>query len=209
MAFIGVGTGFNINAASTATLSPCIAQKTPYLRVLTGVGTAHVAIGTLPTAVVTDTVITNQQPEIITIGQPISQTISAATIPSAGDGVTGITTLTVPEGYGNQLKAGSLIGLSVNAGPDSTDAQTYWNLTNLYVSSVQVHRVNTGVSGNGFNDKITVTGDLVTQNGQTAGIKTALATGNTLIARSAFKMSAYSGGVEGQVYAQQVQITGG
>ena len=80
MAFIGVGTGFNINAASTATRSPCIAQKTPYLRVLTGVGTAHVAIGTLPTAVVTDTVITNQQPEIITIGQPISQTISAANI---------------------------------------------------------------------------------------------------------------------------------
>ena len=50
---------------------------------------------------------------------------------------------------------------------------------------------------------------VVTQNGQTAGIKTALATGNTLIARSAFKMSAYSGGVEGAVYAQQVQITGG
>ena len=204
MAFIGVGTGFNINAASTATRSPCIAQKTPYLRVLTGVGTAHVAIGTFPTAVVTDTVLTNQQPEILSIGQPISQPINEVTIPRVQAGAVGICTLTVPEGYGNQLKAGSLIGLEVVTGTASADAQTYWNLTNLYVESVQIHRVL-----DSYTDKITVTGDFVTQNGQTAGIQTALATGNTLTARSAFKMSAYTGGVEGQVYAQQVQITGG
>ena len=204
MAFIGVGTGFNINAASTATRSPCIAQKTPYLRVLTGVGTAHVAIGTFPTAVVTDTVVTNQQPEILTIGQPISQPINEVTIPRVQAGAVGICTLTVPEGYGNQLKAGSLIGLEVVTGSASTQGQTYWNLTNLYVQSVQIHRVL-----DTYNDKITVTGDFITQNVQTAGIQTALTTGNTLIARSAFKMSAYTGGVEGQVYAQQVQITGG
>ena len=204
MAFIGVGTGFNINAASTATRSPCIAQKTPYLRVNTGVGTAHIAIGTFPTAVVTDTVLTNQQPEILSIGQPISQPINEVTIPRVQAGAVGICTLTVPEGYGNQLKAGSLIGLEVVTGTASEDAQTYWNLTNLYVESVQIHQVL-----DSYTDKITVTGDFVTQNGQTAGIQTALATGNTLTARSAFKMSAYTGGVEGQVYAQQVQITGG
>ena len=204
MAFIGVGTGFNINAASTAGRSPCIAQKTPYLRINTGVGTAHIAIGTFPTAVVTDTVLTNQQPEIISIGKPISQPITEVTIPRVQAGAVGICTLTVPEGYGNQLKAGSLIGLEVVTGTASADAQTYWNLTNLYVESVQIHQVL-----DSFTDKITVTGDFVTQNGQTAGIQTALATGNTLTARSAFKMSAYTGGVEGQVYAQQVQITGG
>ena len=204
MAFIGVGTGFNINAASTATRTPCIAQKTPYLRVLTGVGTAHVAIGTFPTAVVTDTVVTNQQPEILTIGQPISQPINEVTIPRVQAGAVGICTLTVPEGYGNQMKAGSLIGLEVVTGNGSTQGQTYWNLTNLYVQSVQIHRVL-----DTYNDKITVTGDFVTQNVQTAGIQTALTTGNTLTARSAFKMSAYTGGAEGQVYAQQVQITGG
>ena len=204
MAFIGVGTGFNINAASTAGRSPCIAQKTPYLRINTGVGTAHIAIGTFPTAVVTDTVLTNQQPEIISIGKPISQPITEVTIPRVQAGAVGICTLTVPEGYGNQLKAGSLIGLEVVTGTASADAQTYWNLTNLYVESVQIHQVL-----DSFTDKITVTGDFVTQNGQTAGIQTALATGNTLPARSAFKMSAYTGGVEGQVYAQQVQITGG
>ena len=204
MAFIGVGTGFNINAASTAGRSPCIAQKTPYLRINTGVGTAHIAIGTFPTAVVTDTVLTNQQPEIISIGKPISQPITEVTIPRVQAGAVGICTLTVPEGYGNQLKAGSLIGLEVVTGTASADAQTYWNLTNLYVESVQIHQVL-----DSFSDKITVTGDFVTQNGQTAGIQTALATGNTLTARSAFKMSVYTGGNEGQVYAQQVQITGG
>ena len=204
MAFIGVGTGFNINAASTAGRSPCIAQKTPYLRINTGVGTAHIAIGTFPTAVVTDTVLTNQQPEIISIGKPISQPITEVTIPRVQAGAVGICTLTVPEGYGNQLKAGSLIGLEVVTGTASADAQTYWNLTNLYVESVQIHQVL-----DSYTDKITVTGDFVTQNGQTAGIQTAVATGNTLTARSAFKMSAYTGGVEGQVYAQQVQITGG
>jgi len=204
MAFIGVGTGFNINAASTATRTPCIAQKTQYLRVLTGVGTAHVAIGTFPTAVVTSTVVTNQQPEILTIGQPISQPINEVTIPRVQAGAVGICTLTVPEGYGNQLKAGSLIGLEVVTGSASTQGQTYWNLTNLYVQSVQIHRVL-----DSFTDKITVTGDFVTQNVQTAGIQTALTTGNTLTARSAFKMSVYTGGNEGQVYAQQVQITGG
>ena len=204
MAFIGVGTGFNINAASTATRSPCIAQKTPYLRVLTGVGTAHVAIGTFPTAVVTDTVVTNQQPEILTIGQPISQPITEVTIPRVQAGAVGICTLTVPEGYGNQMKAGSLIGLEVVTGSASTQGQTYWNLTNLYVQSVKIHQVL-----DSYTDTITVTGDFVTQNVQTAGIQTALTTGNTLTARSAFKMSAYTGGSEGAVYAQQVQITGG
>ena len=204
MAFIGVGTGFNINAASTAGRSPCIAQKTPYLRINTGVGTAHIAIGTFPTAVVTDTVLTNQQPEIISIGKPISQPITEVTIPRVQAGAVGICTLTVPEGYGNQLKAGSLIGLEVVTGTASTLDQTYWNLKVLYVQSVQVHRVL-----DSFTDKVTVTGDFISQNTQTAGIQTALTTGNTLIARSAFKMSAYTGGVEGQVYAQQVQITGG
>ena len=204
MAFIGVGTGFNINAASTATRTPCIAQKTPYLRVLTGVGTAHVAIGTFPTAVVTDTVVTNQQPEILTIGQPISQPINEVTIPRVQAGAVGICTLTVPEGYGNQMKAGSLIGLEVVTGNGSTQGQTYWNLTNLYVQSVKIHQVL-----DSYTDKITVNGDFVTQNVQTAGIQTALTTGNTLTARSAFKMSVYTGGNEGQVYAQQVQITGG
>ena len=204
MAFIGVGTGFNINAASTATRSPCIAQKTSYLRVLPGVGTAHVAIGTFPTAVITSTVVTNQQPEILTIGQPISQPITEVTTPRVQAGAVGICTLTVPEGYGNQMKAGSLIGLQVKTGTGSTDNQTYWNLTNLYVQSVQIHRVL-----DSFTDKVTVTGDFISQNTQTAGIQTALTTGNTLVARSAFNVSAYTGGVEGSVYMQQVQITGG
>ena len=204
MAFIGVGTGFNITAAGTATRTFCIAQKTPYLRVLTGVGTAHVAIGTFPTAVVTDTVVTNQQPEILTIGQPISQPINEVTIPRVQAGAVGICTLTVPEGYGNQLKAGSLIGLEVVTGTASTLDQTYWNLKVLYVQSVEVHRVL-----DSFTDKVTVTGDFISQNTQTAGIPTALTTGNTLVARSAFNVSAYTGGVEGSVYMQQVQITGG
>ena len=204
MAFIGVGTGFNINAAGTATRSPCIAQKTPYLRVNTGVGTAHIAIGTFPTAVVTDTVLTNQQPEILTIGKPISQPITEVTIPRVQAGAVGICTLTVPEGYGNQLKAGSLIGLEVVTGTASTLDQTYWNLKVLYVQSVQVHRVL-----DSYSDKVTVTGDFISQNTQTAGIQTALTTGNTLVARSAFNISAYTGGVNGQVYMQQVQITGG
>ena len=171
---------------------------------LTGVGTAHVAIGSFPTAVVTDTVVTNQQPEVISIGQPISQPINEVTIPRVQAGAVGICTLTVPEGYGNQLKAGSLIGLEVVTGTGSADDQTYWNLTNLYVESVQIHRVL-----DSYTDKITVTGDFVTQNTQTAGIQTALTTGNSLVARSAFNVSAYTGGVNGQVYMQQVQITGG
>ena len=204
MAFIGVGTGFNIGCESTATRTFCIAQKTPYLRVVTGIPTAHVAIGTFPTATVSDLVVTNQQPEIITLGQPISQPISEVTIPRVQAGAVGICTLTVPEGYGNQLKAGSLIGLEVVTGTASTLDQTYWNLKVLYVQSVQVHRVL-----DSYSDKVTVTGDFIAQNTQTAGIQTALTTGNTLTARSAFKMSVYTGGNEGQVYAQQVQITGG
>ena len=102
------------------------------------------------------------------------------------------------------MKAGSLIGLEVVTGAASTQDQTYWNLKVLYVQSVQVHRVR-----DSFTDKVTVTGDFISQNTQTAGIQTALTTGNTLVARSAFNISAYTGGVEGQVYAQQVQITGG
>ena len=204
MAFIGVGTGFNITAAGTATRTFCIAQKTPYLRVVTGIPTAHVAIGTFPTAVISNTVVTNQQPEIISIGKPISQPINEVTIPRVQAGAVGICTLTVPEGYGNQLKAGSLIGLEVVTGTASTLDQTYWNLKVLYVQSVEVHRVL-----DSFTDKVTVTGDFISQNTQTAGIQTALTTGNTLVARSAFNVSANTGGVEGSDYMQQVQITGG
>ena len=99
MAFIGVGTGFNITAASTATRTFCIAQKTPYLRVVTGIPTAHVAIGTFPTAVASNTVVTNHQPEVISIGKPISQPINEGTIPRVQAGAVGICTLTVTEGY--------------------------------------------------------------------------------------------------------------
>ena len=111
MAFQGIGTGFNMVAASTAAQSVTIPQQTPYLRVVTGIGTAHIAIGTNPTATVTDTVVSNQQPEIISLGQVISQGITTCTLPSAGDGVTGITTLTVPSGYGSQFIEGNLLNL--------------------------------------------------------------------------------------------------
>ncbi len=206
MAFQGIGTGFNMVAASTAAQSVTIPQQTPYLRVVTGIGTAHIAIGTNPTATTTDTVISNQQPEIISLGQVISQGITTCTLPSAGDGVTGITTLTVPSGYGSQFIEGNLLNLTVNQGAGSTDAQSYYNLDNLYVSEVVTKRTPDGY----FNDRITVTGDMKVQAlAGLSGIQTGLFSENSLLARKAFKVSVQTGGNNGTVYCHQVQITGG
>ena len=206
MAFQGVGTGFNITATSSAAAGVCMPLKTQYVRVVTGIATAHVAFGTDPTAAATDTVVTNQQPEIISIQQPHSAVFTEATIPSNGDGAVGFTTITLAEGYGNQFTLGSLVGLTVQTGTGSTQDQTYWNLSDLIVTNVQ-----TSNKGNNFVNKLTLSGaSIVARRAAAAGgINTALTTGNTLIARSEFKASAYTGGVQGTVYIQPVQISGG
>ena len=65
--------------------------------------------------------------------------------------------------------------------------------------------------GNGYVNKLTLSGEsIVARMAEAAGgINTALTSGNTLLARSAFKASAYTGGNEGTVYFQPVQISGG
>ena len=206
MAFQGVGTGFNITASSSAAAGVCMPLKTQYVRVVTGIATAHVAFGTDPTAAATDTVVTNQQPEIISIQQPHSAVFTEATIPSNGDAVTGFTTITLAQGYGHQFTLGSLVGLTVQTGTGSTQDQTYWNLSDLIVTNVQTLN-----RGNNYVNKLTLSGaSIVARRAAAAGgINTALTTGNTLLARSAFKASAYTGGVEGTVYIQPVQISGG
>ncbi len=205
MAFQGVGTGFNVAVTGSAAVSAVWEQKSPYLRcVSSGSTITHVAISTYPTAAATDTVISSQQPEIISLGQVITQNISTCTIPALGAANVGIATLTVPEGMGSQFIVGNILNLSVAQGTGSTDAQAYYNLTNLYVSAVNTRRVNVPDM---FQDQIEVTGNFTESQG--AGIATALFSENKLTARKAFRVGTIGGTAQGKLFCQQVQITGG
>tara|TARA_B100000965_G_scaffold397543_1_gene414237 strand:+ start:399 stop:1007 length:609 start_codon:yes stop_codon:yes gene_type:complete len=200
MAFQGIGNVASISISGSASTTGVQAQQSPYLRVVAvGASFAHVAINTSPTATTTDTVVVNNKPEVISLGQNISQSI-AGIVTSVGDGVTGVATLTVPDGYGAQFVKGNLLNLTVVQGVGSTDAQTYFNATDLLVDNVIGKKVTLG----DVQTKIIISGASL------IGICTGLFPENTLEARKAFKVSTVGDGASnGTLYVQQVQNAGG
>ena len=185
-----VGESFRIDTANT--VSAGVTQSTNYLRVVAmGSSYAHVAIGSAPTAAVSNVAIVKDVPEIIAIGKPTSQVMAGVT--------TGTTTkFRCLQGEGSQFIVGQRVYLEDPSKP-------YWNETVGY-STVTFVGTDYGTS---FLNSDYPHNVIVTIGADSSGILTETSTGARLV--SAFQVSALKGATAGAgyVHCQQVQITGG
>jgi hypothetical protein len=177
---VGLGSSFAFSAGAASTSSSFSVQSN-VLRVVAVGASAHVAIGTEPSATITDYFI------------PAGQSATLA-LTKASNRVVGVTTGTttiidVPEGTQVPFGVGDYVSLSV-------DGQSYYNITHAPVLSVNT---SSGVGGY-YQTRMTI-------GYNSSGIVTAF---NPTYAdvRVSRKISAYGVGASGTLYFQQVQITG-
>lgn len=177
---VGAGSSFSYSAGAAST-STAFSVQSDALRVVAVGAAAHVAIGTNPTATVTDYYI------------PANQSVTLA-LTKASNRVVGITTgtttvITVPEGTQVPFGVGDYVSLTATG-------QNYYDFGHVPVISVD-----TTSSYNGyFQTRMTVgynsSGIVTTFNPSYADV------------RMSQKISAYGSGGSGTLYFQQVQITG-
>ena len=185
-----VGPNLKINTANA--VSAATTHQTPYLRVVAiGASHAHVAIGSAPTATVSDFVAVKDVPSIITLGAPRSQPLVGVT--------TGTTTrFRIQEGVGAQFVKGQMVMLT---DCDTDTADPYWkNLCGITTVQSIDDRINFPNNPYPHNVEIVVATD-------SSAIQTSISSNSRLV--SAWQASALTGGAEGYVHCQQVQITGG
>ena len=173
---VGVGSSFNFTAG-TATTSNTFSVRSDVLRVVAVGGSAHVAVGSTPSATSADYYV------------PLGGTATLA-LTKASNRVSGITTgnttiVSVPEGTQVPFAVGDYVTLS---------GSLYHNFTHVEVLSVDT---SSGVNGF-FQTRMIV-------NYNSSGIVTAFNSPDASVTASN-KVSAYGVG-SGSLYYQQVQIT--
>ena len=185
-----VGPNLKINTANA--VSVATTQQTPYLRVVAiGASHAHVAIGSAPTATANDFVVIKDVPSIISLGQPRSQ-------PLVGVNTVTTTRFRIQEGEGSQFVKGQMVMLT---DCDDDTADPYWkNLCGITTVQSIDDRINFPNNPYPHNVEIVVATD-------SSAIQTSISSNSRLV--SAWQASALTGGAEGYVHCQQVQITGG
>ena len=185
-----VGPNLKIDTANT--VSVATTQQTPYLRVVAiGASHAHVAIGSAPTATANDFVAVKDVPSIISLGQPRSQPLVGVTTGTE-------TRLRIQEGEGSQFVKGQQAILT-DCDDDTSDP--YWKNAIGVCTVLSIDdRINFPNNPYPHNVEIVVSGD-------SSLIQTSFSSNSRLV--SAFQVSALTGGAEGYVHCQQVQITGG
>ena len=183
MALNPVGNVVTIATSGTSAMSGAQAHKADTLRLVAKGADAHVAIGTNPTAAVTNFYIPEGGTASLSVGRPSSQRVVGVT--------TGTTTkYDFPQGTGSPFVQGDAVTLSV------TGAQSYYDFSHKIVQSV-----NTTSSVDGyFSTRIIVDTD-------TSGIATAFSAQAAEL-RGSFKIAVRTASGTGSLYAQQVQITG-
>lgn len=177
---VGVGSSFAFTAG-TASTSTAFSVQSNVLRVVAVGSAAHVAIGTEPSAAVTDYYI------------PANTSVTLA-LTKASNRVVGVTTGTtttviVPEGTQVPFGVGDYVSLVASG-------QSYYNFTHVPVISVNT---STGVGGY-YQTRMTV-------NYNSSGIVTAFNPTDAEV-RISQKISAYGSSGSGTLYFQQVQISG-
>jgi hypothetical protein len=182
---VGINSALPITTSSARGLDTT-AHKTDALRVVAAGSSAHVAIGTFPTATIRNYYIAVGESEVITLGACRNQKV-------VGLSTTGTTTvIDFPEGTGSPFQAGDAVTLTVAN-------QDYWNFTHKIVSSVD----NTaGISGF-YNTRITVNNDYGVGYAHTALIST-----NFAELRGSFMVAALGTG-SGTLHYQQIQSSKG
>ena len=187
---VGAGTSITTGAASQQSVP--ISGKSTAIRVVATGQNTHVAIGTEPTAAVTDFVVPKDSAE----------TLAFSNTSAKVSGITTSTTYTLidfPQGTSSPFAAGDYVSLDLADG----SSQDYYNFTHKRVKQVysSASAPNYGAGENWFSQRIVV------ENDYGRNISTALSDDNTTL-RGSFKVAARTDSGSGKLYIQQVQISG-
>ena len=184
MAHRTVGAGQSITTSSTSTKSSAISVKSSVLRLTARDEDVHVAIGTEPTATVTDYIIPAGTSETLGITKASQRVVSIESSSTK-------TIVTCPEGTQMPFAVGDTVTLETN------NADSNWG---TIINHVGVDSVDTNASYDGsFQTKVTLSAN-------TSGISTDFSDNDATLRRS-IKVAAIATGA-GSLFVQQVQITG-
>ena len=187
---VGAGTSITTGAASQQSVP--ISGKSTAIRVVATGQNTHVAIGTEPTAAVTDFVVPKDS----------AATLAFSNTSAKISGISTSTTYTLidfPQGTASPFAAGDYVSLDL--ADDSS--QDYYEFTHKRVKQVysSASAPNYGAGENWFSQRIVV------ENDYGRNISTALSDDNTTL-RGSFKVAARTDSGSGKLYIQQVQIAG-
>lgn len=182
MAHRPVGAGISLTTSATSGMTTSFTVQTDAIRVVAVTSGAFVAIGTNPTAAITDYYIP-------------AGTSATLAMTKASNRVVGVTTGTttivdVPEGTQVPFGVGDHVTLS---GAN----ESLYNFVHAPVLSVDT---SAGINGY-YQTRLTV-------GYNSSGIVTAFSSSSTATIRNSLRLAARTDGGSGTVYAQQVQISG-
>ena len=182
---VGAGTSITTGAASQQSVP--ISGKSTAIRVVATGQNTHVAIGTEPTAAVTDFVVPKDS------AATLGFTNTSARVVSYTKGTT--TILDFPQGTASPFAVGDYVSLSC---PANTD----FNFTHKRVKTVydKTSAVNYGAGENWFGQRIIVEHNSGSVSGTFNDPDATL--------RASFKVAARTDSGSGKLYIQQVQISG-
>ena len=187
-----VEAGTSITTSATSAKSGAISGKSTSLRLVATGQNTHVAIGTEPTAAVTDFLIPSGGVATLAVSNTSAKVSSISTS-------TTYTIIDFPQGTSSPFAAGDYVSLDLADGSD----QDYYEFSHkrvyaVYDGSRTAYR---GSGENWFGQRIIV------ENDYGRNISTSLIDNNTTL-RGSYKVAARSDSGSGKLYIQQVQITG-
>ena len=187
-----VEAGTSITTSATSAKSGAISGKSTSLRLVATGQNTHVAIGTEPTAAVTDFLIPSGGVATLAVSNTSAKVSSISTS-------TTYTIIDFPQGTSSPFAAGDYVSLDLADGSD----QDYYEFSHkrvyaVYDGSRTAYR---GSGENWFGQRIIV------ENDYGRNISTSLIDNNTTL-RSSFKVAALTDTGSGKLYIQQVQIAG-
>lgn len=175
-----VGSGVSFATSTTSAKSTAISGRTNVLRVVATGANAFVAIGTEPTATLSDYCVPSGTSATLAIDNGSARVVGVTT---------GSTTyITFPEGQMSPFGVGDYVTLTAST-------QNYYNFTHIPVTEV----FNTSSYDGYFSTRIGV-------GTNTTGIATAFSDPDAIL-RNSFKVAAITDSGSGTLYSQQVQIT--
>ena len=187
-----VGAGTSITTGAASQQSGPISGKSTAIRVVATGQNTHVAIGTEPTAAVTDFVVPKDSAATLAFSNTSAKVASISTS-------TTYTLIDSPQGTSSPFAAGDYVTLDLADGSD----QDYYEFTHKRVYTVY-DGTRTAYRGSGedwFGQRIVV------ENDYGRNISTSLLDNNTTL-RGSFKVAARTDSGSGKLYIQQVQISG-
>jgi|TARA_X000000368_G_scaffold387155_1_gene347666 hypothetical protein len=187
-----VGAGTSITTGTSSQQSGFISGKSTALRVVATGQNTHVAIGTDPTAAVTDFVVPKDSAATLAFSNTSAKVVSISTS-------TTYTLIDFPQGTSSPFGVGDYVTLDLADGSD----QDYYPFTHKRVYAVY-DKGRTAYARQGenwFGQRIVI------ENDYGRNISTSLLDNNTTL-RASFKVAARTDTGSGKLYIQQVQISG-